>query len=240
MKIKQNLEKAGDFFFKYRSFCPFILLPILYFALKSSHYKFYKKEIFEFFCFIISLIGVVIRSYVAGYAPKGTSGRVSKQVAEILNTKGIYSLINPLYLGNFFIFLGMILYTKIWWFILISIILFWLYYTSIIFAEEKFLKEKFGEIFLNYYKNTPAIIPKFKNWQRPDLSFSFKNVINREFQTLSGTVWGFTLIDFLIQISTHKKYFDFFWMKFFIFCLFIYLIILIIKNKTKLLYVPDR
>lgn len=53
-------------------------------------------------------------------------------------------------------------------------------------AEEKFLKEKFGEKFLKYYQNTPAIIPKFKNWQKPTLPFSFKNVIRREFYTFFG------------------------------------------------------
>ncbi|MGB8874133.1 MAG: hypothetical protein WCC75_12145, partial [Desulfobaccales bacterium] len=44
-----------------------------------------------------------------GLPPRGTSGRNTQgQVAETLNTTGIYSLVrNPLYLGNFLIWLGL-------------------------------------------------------------------------------------------------------------------------------------
>lgn len=163
MKFKRYMEEMGDVFFKWRSFWPFIILPVLFFALKSSPHEIYQNSSSVILCFLISIFGLLIRCIVVGYAPKGTSGRVSKQVAEILNTKGLYSILrHPLYLGNFFIFLGMVLYTKIWWFIFFSIIIFWFYYYSIILAEEKFLKDKFGEIFLNYKKTTPAIIPKLK------------------------------------------------------------------------------
>jgi len=234
------MEKIGRIFFKWRSFFPFILLPFLFLALKEKT-EYYEDISFKILCLSISFAGLVIRCIVGGYAPKGTSGRESTQVAEKLNTKGLYSLIrHPLYFGNFFIFIGMVLLTKTWWFILISVILFFPYYASIIFAEERFLREKFGETFLKYYQTTPAIIPKFKNWQKPELPFSFKNVVNREFQTLFGIIVGFTFIDALSQIFVKKKIINLFWIKQFLIILILYLVLLILKNKTKLLNVEDR
>jgi len=53
----------------------------------------------------LSMFGFIIRAIAIGTTPKGTSGRNTKegQVAESLNTKGIYSMVrHPLYLGNYF------------------------------------------------------------------------------------------------------------------------------------------
>ncbi|MGC9453013.1 MAG: methyltransferase family protein, partial [Oceanipulchritudo sp.] len=51
----------------------------------------------------------------------GTSGRNTKQqVAYSLNTTGFYSVVrNPLYLGNFFMYLGIALFTHHWWLVLV-------------------------------------------------------------------------------------------------------------------------
>lgn len=60
-------------------------------------------------CIAVSLFGLLIRAVTIGFTPKGTSGRNTKegQVAEVLNTKGIYSVVrHPLYLGNYFMWLG--------------------------------------------------------------------------------------------------------------------------------------
>jgi protein-S-isoprenylcysteine O-methyltransferase Ste14 len=69
-------------------------------------------------------------------------------VAEVLNTTWMYSLVrNPLYLGNFIIWLGLALFINVWWCTIIVILSFILFYERIIFAEEKFLREKFGKTF---------------------------------------------------------------------------------------------
>lgn len=240
MKIKERVEKIGNFFFKWRSFIPLVLVPFLFFVLKNK--SLYNESLFfKWFCFNVSLIGIIIRCLVAGYVPKGTSGRVSKQEAEKLNTTGLYSILrHPLYVGNFFIFLGLLLYTENFWFILVCIFLFIPYYTSIIFAEEKFLKEKFDEIYLKYYQTTPAIIPKFTHWQKPELPFSFKSLIDREFQTLFGMIIGFNLTDTLKQILVYRKIVNFFWLKFFLITLIFYVLLTILKIKTDLLKVDNR
>ena len=62
---------------------------------------------------IISFLGEAIRIFTVAYTPAGTSGRNTKQqLADTLNTTGIYSLLrHPLYLGNFFMFLDTFIFT---------------------------------------------------------------------------------------------------------------------------------
>jgi len=111
MALQEEFEKQGIWLFKYRSFLPLIVLSIgtvLYlrteiypetFILKETPYEIY----YEMFALSISLIGLFIRIYTVGYTPKNTSGRNTKQgqVAETLNTTGIYSIVrHPLYVGN--------------------------------------------------------------------------------------------------------------------------------------------
>jgi len=100
----------------------------------------------ELFCLGVSLLGLYIRVMTIGYRPHGTSGRNTHgQVAETLNTEGMYSITrHPLYLGNYFNWLGLALFTHDWWLPVIVSLAFWLYYERIMFAEESFLEEKFG------------------------------------------------------------------------------------------------
>jgi len=83
-------------------------------------------------------LGLFIRAYAVGHTPANTSGRNTKeQLADELNTTGIYSMVrHPLYLGNFFMWLGAAVLTKNGWFIVAFILLYWIYYERIMFAEE--------------------------------------------------------------------------------------------------------
>ena len=56
-----------------------------------------------------------------GTSNKHTSGRSTKeQVADALNTKGIYSTVrHPLYLGNYFMWIGIVMFTYNIWFVLV-------------------------------------------------------------------------------------------------------------------------
>ena len=48
-----------------------------------------------------------------------------------------------------------------------------------------FLRQKFGDAFMEWAAATPVILPKFKNWRPPSLPFSFKLAINREYYKFS-------------------------------------------------------
>ena len=220
MALQEEFEKRGVWLFRYRSTLPLIILfigTILYlrteiypgtFFLEGTPYEIY----YESFCLLVSLIGLVIRIYTVGHTPKNTSGRnVKGQLADSLNTTGIYSMVrHPLYLGNFFMWLGVGLLTGNLWFIITFCLFYWLYYERIMFAEEQFLRRKFGEIYIKWSQNIPAFIPKFKNFVKPNIKFSWKKVLKKEKNGLAAVFLIFSAFNIsgeLIEKTTNYNYF---------------------------------
>jgi hypothetical protein len=194
-------------------------------------------------CLLVSLAGLGLRFFTVGYAPRGTSGRNTRgQVAEVLNTTGMYSVVrNPLYLGNFIIWLGLALFVNVWWCTVIVILSFILFYERIIFAEEKFLREKFGAVFLDWAAATPAIIPRLKNWRPPELSFSWKSALNREYSSFFAAIASFTALALIRDSLQHGRlYLDQTWLVIFLMGLSIYLGLRTLKKKTRVLSTIDR
>jgi len=86
----------------------------------------------------VSLFGQAIRVYTVGFTPKNTSGRntINGQLADELNVTGIYSVIrHPLYLGNFFMWLGPVLFIRSGWCIIVFGLVYWLYYERIMLQK---------------------------------------------------------------------------------------------------------
>jgi protein-S-isoprenylcysteine O-methyltransferase Ste14 len=247
MALRENLEKQGTWLFRYRSYLPLFVVPLFLIALQPEYlqrvYGDLVDDLYESLCIVISFSGLAIRCLTIGYVPKGTSGRITKkQKAEILNMTGMYSIVrHPLYLGNFLIFLGLTLFIQVWWFTLLSILMFWLYYERIIFAEEEFLRYKFGDVYMEWANKTPAFIPKLKKWQRPNLSFSFKNILRREYTGFFVITSSYTFLEITEDVLVERKLeIDPVWMTFFITGLTIYLILRTLKRKTKILDVEGR
>lgn len=100
--------KLGRFLFKYRGFTliPFILLMFLVF--KPYDCKDWNTVV-NLVGLFIAFLGQVVRAFTIGYTKPGTSGRENYLRADHLNMDGIYSLVrNPLYLGNFLIYNGLL------------------------------------------------------------------------------------------------------------------------------------
>ena len=179
MALIHSFEKSGNKLFRYRGQIPMILFilsaPAIYF---TDYSLFFENENYRWILLItsalISLSGQVIRAIAIGTSSKHTSGRNTKeQVAEALNTTGIYSTLrHPLYLGNYFMWIGIVLYVGNIYFFLVVSLLFWLYYERIMFAEERFLERKFGDSYMNWSLKVPAFIPSFKNYEKNDIPFS--------------------------------------------------------------------
>ncbi len=246
--LKNEIEKQGKWLFRWRSYLPILILPILLIALKNGEYiervlSYTAENIYEWSCLLISLLGLFIRCLTVGYVVEGSSGINTKsQMAKKLNTTGIYSTVrHPLYLGNFIIFLGIILFPQVLWFILIAVLAFWLYYERIMFAEEEFLQNEFGDIYLEWSEKTPAFIPKFKNWEKPTLPFSFKKVIKREYSGFFAIIASFTFMDIAGDIlSEGKLVFNSKWVILFMISLIMYLTVIILKKKTTILDTKRR
>ena len=248
MALREDIERQGNWLFRWRSYLPLLVIPFFIMALRNARVLEYilgdrVAGYWETLSIFISFLGLGIRCFTVGYVPRGTSGRNTKsQSAESLNTTGMYSILrHPLYVGNFIIVFGITLFIQVWWFALVVWVGFWLYYERIIFSEEEFLRKKFGTSFLEWAEKTPILFLKLKNWKKPGLVFSFKTVIRREFSTFFSIIAAF----FFLEISTNlllksRLEVRMPWVYFFIIGLAIYLTCLILKKKTKLLNVYGR
>jgi protein-S-isoprenylcysteine O-methyltransferase Ste14 len=207
-----SFEKSGNWFFKHRGELPVALfivaIPVVYFT-NTDWLSTDLEVLLTIIAVIISTFGFFIRAYAIGTTPKGTSGRNTKegQVAESLNSTGIYSVLrHPLYVGNYFMWIGIALFTFNFSFVLIVSLAFWLYYERIMFAEERFLEKKFGNIYMDWSLSTHAFIPSFKNYTVNVIPFSFKSVLRREYSGVLATVLGFVFIDHIRYYAYHGIY----------------------------------
>lgn len=216
MALQEELKAQGDYLFRNRSYLPLLILGIgIAVFILTDHSKIERpetwfSEIYEFACLGISLLGLLVRILTVGHIPKNTSGRNTKngQVADELNTTGIYSLVrHPLYLGNFLMWLGVAMLTENTWFTIAFIFFYALYYERIMYTEENFLRRKFGKSYLDWAANVPAFIPSFKNYKKPKYAFSTNKVLKKEKNGLCAVFllfWIFDLVFDLIQEEPFK------------------------------------
>ncbi|MBI5407736.1 MAG: DUF1295 domain-containing protein [Nitrospirae bacterium] len=246
MTLKDHFEKSGNWLFRRRSYFPVLILAAALLGFRGMERREYDPSLnflWEIFCLAIGLFGLSIRIITVGFTPRGTSGRITeKQKAESLNTTGIYSAVrHPLYLGNYFMWLSVAMLPQTWWVPVFTTLIFWIYYERIMFAEEEFLRGKFGEAFLIWAAQTPAFLPSFRKWKAPELPFSLRTVLRREPSGLLGLVAVFTLFAIVKNfISTDSVKIDLFWTVALSFTALIYVILVFLKKKTKLLHVPGR
>lgn len=248
MALREELERQGHWLFKWRSYLPLLILPIFLIALRNAEYLERvvgptAEAFWEGFCVALSFLGLTVRCVTIGYVPKGTSGRNTRvQKTHTLNTTGMYSIVrHPLYLGNLIIFLGITLFVQTWWFVLLAMAAFWLYYERIMFAEEEFLRKEFGDVYLEWAAHTPAVLPNFRNWQKPSLSFSFRNILKREYSGFFGTMASFTFLKLVGNLLAEGTWeLGWTWGTFFGVGVVVYLILRTMKKKTNLLDVEGR
>jgi protein-S-isoprenylcysteine O-methyltransferase Ste14 len=244
--LPEEFEKSGNWLFRRRSYLPLLMIIILVMGMSDSEYLGLGKQrahLWEVFCLLISLSGLGIRAYTIGHAPGGTSGRNTReQVADSLNTCGIYSVVrHPLYLGNFFIWLGISSVPRLWWLTMICVLSFWIYYERIMFAEEAYLLRKFGKVFEEWADITPAFIPDFRKWKRPSLSFSVKNVLKREYNGFLVIMCSMFLLDIVGDYFAEGRLeIDAGWEVLLLISFIIWMVLRTLKKKTMLLNVDGR
>tara|TARA_B100000902_G_scaffold149672_1_gene146257 strand:+ start:24523 stop:25251 length:729 start_codon:yes stop_codon:yes gene_type:complete len=201
-----NKETIGNFLFKYRGQFPLIIFVISVPFIFNTKLP-VKFILYNTISFIITLSGFLIRFYSVATTPKGTSGRnTKKQIAEKLNTTGIYSVVrHPLYLGNFLIWIGISFFVYNIYFIIINIILFYLFYRYIVFSEENFLQKVYNNEYIQWSRKTPAFFPNIFLFKSSSVSFSIKSILRREYPGVLAAVISFSYIDIIRNIFTNKN-----------------------------------
>jgi protein-S-isoprenylcysteine O-methyltransferase Ste14 len=190
MALQEEFESQGNWLFERRGHLPLIGLTVglgLYLwdachggtragdaVMQGSYYV--------AVCLCVSLIGLFIRVFTIGYTGKNTSGRnTAEQVADSVNTTGIYSTMrHPLYVGNYFMWTGIALLTYNLWFVVAYSLAYLIYYERIMFAEEQFLRRKFGDAYLRWASKTPAVVPNLRKFRRSEQPFNWKKVLRQE------------------------------------------------------------
>ena len=201
------------------------------------------EDVWEIICVAVAFFGLAIRVYVIGQVPEGTSGRNTKaQRADALNTTGVYSVVrHPLYVGNFFIWLGVSAFVRCWWLSLIFILLFVLFYERIIFTEEEFLRKEYGKVWEDWAARAPMFLPRFKNYTRAALPFSIRNVLNKEYHVFFNIILAFAVIEILEGLVTERKFeLDLVWIVAVAFGAAAWITLRVLKKKTNILRVEGR
>ena len=202
MALIEEWEKTGQKLFRYRGQIPVLFLLIelayLYFHPYREDSAFFYRSLGYF---LVTLFGFLIRIQSIGHAGERSSGRNRKQqVAEVLNTSGWYSMVrHPLYLGNFLMWLGLALYTESAWFILIFCLVYWLYYER--------------------------IMPRFKNYRKPEHPFQAFRVLKSEYHILLEVPGLFLVLDIVRNYNIYNAFHpDMFWVWLFGVCALLWVI----------------
>jgi protein-S-isoprenylcysteine O-methyltransferase Ste14 len=193
--ITDELSNTGDALFRWRSYMPLVLVPL--FAVSVMDGLAPTPFAWELFCFVIAVCGLLLRALVIGTAPPGTSTRGTRRPsADSLSTLGAYSIVrHPLYLANTLIMLGCALLSGTWYLPVILLLLSFIYHERIAAREEAFLLHAFGERFLSWAYEVPAMIPSLRKYQPSGVPFQLRKVLLQESHGLSAIGTAFLVLD---------------------------------------------
>ena len=180
--IETNTQSPGlgQTLFKYRDYTPIPLILIVLLVAKPSVFT-------ATLGMIVLTFGELFRIYSVAFI--GSISRTRKEsLGDQLISSGPFKWVrNPLYLGNFFIVLGLAIYSGVLWFCILTAVLFYLQYHFIVQYEESLLGKKFGNEYESYKAAVPAwfpnSLPKLSDFEWPS---SFTQSLRSEKRTLSA------------------------------------------------------
>ena len=144
--------RVGAVLFRHRGWLPvpFLLVPLI------AH------GVIEPMNWILGALLIVAGEAfrLAGVAAAGTVTRRRSRTVQRLVTYGVFAWMrNPLYVGNFLIWVGFIVISGVLWFLPVAALLFAVEYTFIVAYEEGVLESIFGEEYLRYKSHTARWLP---------------------------------------------------------------------------------
>jgi protein-S-isoprenylcysteine O-methyltransferase Ste14 len=245
MALVHEFENSGNWLFRRRGWLPVFLVVagiIMMYLVNRQALIFDLRD--EMIFLGVSVFGEIIRVITVGYAARNTSGRntTSGQIADELNVTGIYSIVrHPLYVGNFFMWLGPVLFLRSVWFAVVFCLIYWLYYERIMFAEEQFLRRKFGDEYDRWSEKVSAFIPFYFKFVKPKLKFSLRSVLSREYNSFLNIFVIFAILDICRNyFLTEKLFFTKVWIWLLAGAAAVWLILRSINKYTRWFQIKDR
>jgi len=145
--------RIGAFLFKNRGWLPILFLGIPLFARGDT------AGVRWLIGGLLLVLGELFR--LAGVAAAGTTTRRRSRRVQNLVTYGIFSWTrNPLYIGNFFVWVGFCVISGVLWFLPFAVLIFAAEYSFIVRFEEGVLESTFGRQYLDYKNCVPRWLPK--------------------------------------------------------------------------------
>lgn len=134
----------------------------------------------------LALGGALLRLWAAGHIEKG----------RVLTQGGPYAFTrNPLYLGSFFMALGIVIAGQGYWLLPAFAAFFAGFYYPVMKAEEQELLQAHGDSFLEYSARVPMFIPRFRKADPGASVFLWSRVLrNREHHTMTGLIIALSLL----------------------------------------------
>lgn len=148
----QPSARIGAVLFRYRTWFPVLFLAIPLLAPGRTTLA----------SWVVGGTLVVVGEFfrIAGVAAAGTETRRRSRNVGRLVTYGIFSWSrNPLYNGNFLVWMGFVVISGVTWFLPFAVLLFAAEYSFIVRYEEGVLETTFGREYLNYKNCTPRWLP---------------------------------------------------------------------------------
>ncbi len=192
--MKSLMISIGNFLFRYRNQVFPVIIVALFVSVRPAGEiagSVTLEKAANIAGWLVAGLGLLFRATVIGYAYIQRGGLNKKVYAKNLVTAGMFSLCrNPLYVGNVLIYTAIFLIHGSPAVMTAGILLFCFMYQCIVYAEEAFLEEKFGDGYKAYCADVPRWIPRFGRFSQATqgMTFNVKRVIAKDYSTESATL----------------------------------------------------
>ena len=146
---------TGAWLFRYRSFLPVPLALILLFVRKGQ-----ASGTFVAAGILLVAAGQLLRLWAVRHI--GTISRTRTTRYGPLMTAGPYAIVrNPLYVGNWLLWTGFTLWSRLLWMIPIAWLVFFVQYRAIARWEASFIRSKYTTAYDEYARHVRAWLPRW-------------------------------------------------------------------------------
>ena len=151
---------------------------------------------------ILIVLGFVLRLWCIRQIG-GAARKTSVAKADVVITWGPFGWIrNPIYVANMTCFAGCTVLCGMLWALPVLLGIMALQYSSTVRFEETFLRQKFGEEYERYTKETPRwfALPRWKPSPESHVPYPCKKILKRERGFIFGLVFGVGLAVSFVRV----------------------------------------